>query len=365
MNVLILTTHLNSGGITSYLYTLCKGLKKSGHNVYAVSSGGNCVEDFVAVGVKHTEMNIRTKSELHPKIYFALPRLLKLIKDEKIDIIHSHTRVTQVMGFLLGKFAKKPYITTCHGFFKTRLSRRLFRCWGDAAIAISPQVKEHLEKDFCVSAQRVFHVRNGVDVDMFQSLDEETRQFKRREFGFFQEPLIGIIARLSDVKGHHVLIRAMSLIVEKVPEAKLMIVGEGKMEQGLKQQVNSLRLDENIYFYPIVDKTAQFLSLFDVFVMPSLQEGLGLSVMEAPAAGLPVVASRVGGLSSLIENGKTGILVEPDDSRELAAAIIDMLENPKKAKEMGTRAREFIVQECSSDKMVGETVEVYEKHFSF
>jgi len=129
MNILFLTTHLNVGGITSYLLTLTKGLIKQGHGVFLASSSGEMLEAFQSLGVEHLKLNISTKSELDPRIYLALGRLRRFIKQKDIHVVHTQTRVTQVMGFCLGRITEIPYLSTCHGFFKPRLSRKIFPCW--------------------------------------------------------------------------------------------------------------------------------------------------------------------------------------------------------------------------------------------
>ncbi len=362
MNVLILTTHLNSGGITSYLLTLSRGLVDAGNAVFIVSGGGNMIGEFSGAGVKHTTLNIRTKSELDPRIYWPLGRLARFIKEKRIDVIHSQTRITQVMGQCLGKMTKRPFVSTCHGFFKTRLSRRIFPCWGDAVIAISPAVKEHLTRDFGLPGRLSELIRNGIDVKDFPLVSAQMREQKRKKFNIMaEEPVIGIIARLSDVKGHTVLIGAMSRVIQKIPTALLMIVGTGKMESFLKAKVRDMNLEDHVRFCPVVNRIPEYLAVFDIFVMPSLQEGLGLSVIEAQAAGLPVVASDVGGIPALIVNGQTGLLVEPKDTGALAQAIVELLENPQKAKDMGARAHTFIEREFSAERMVGQTLELYRK----
>lgn len=359
MNILFLSTHLNTGGISSYLVTLGRGLVKKGHRVWIATSGGNLVESLKESGVKHITLNIRTKSELDPRIYFALGPLSRIIRENKIDVIHAQTRVTQVMAACLNKLTGKPFVSTCHGFFKNRWSRRIFSCWGERVIAISEAVLEHLQKDFNVDPKRIALIKNGIDCEDFPALSAETKEINRRAFGLEDEPVIGIIARLSSIKGHDVLIAAMKKVVAEFPLAKLLVVGEGSLEKELKRLVEGFKLEKNVLFYPVVNQSAQMLSLFDVFVMPSRQEGLGLSVMEAQAAGLPVVASNVGGLPSLIEDGRTGLLVPPDNASLLAEAILLLLRNKDKAKEMGERARDFIQKEFSAERMVEETVEVY------
>ncbi len=361
MNILFLTTHLNTGGISSYLYTLTKNLLSRGHRVFIASSGGDLLGDFTQLGAVHLRCPILTKSELDPRIYFSLVRLARFINQHKIDLIHSQTRVTQVMGQILKFWLKKPYLSTCHGYFKPRLSRLLFPCWGDKVIAISQPVFTHLNKDFRVSSDKIILVSHGIDLSLFPRRDEAAKLKNRLQYHLDDRPLIGIIARLSDVKGHDVLISAMPEILKDIPQAKLLIIGEGRRETFLKNQVQRLGLEKQILFYPIVNQTAEMLSILDVFVMPSLQEGLGLSVMEAQACGLPVVASRVGGLPYLIQDGRTGLLVEPNNPKQLAEAVVSLLKDPWKAQRMGMASRGWIEKELSLEKMMTQTIEVYHK----
>lgn len=364
MRILNLTTHLNTGGITSYLLTLSRRMVDAGHKVCIASSGGNMEETFRRYQVDLLSLNIQTKSELSPRIYISLLRLLRFVHREKIDIIHSHTRVTQVLGYLLGKISGIPYVSTCHGFYKNRLSRRLWPCWGDAVIAISPAVEECLTQKCKMPPEKVFMVKNSIYLEDFHFVDDAYRHATRQSHRMPDDPVIGIIARLADVKGHEVLIRAMPTIARQVPKAKLFIVGQGKMEEWLKRLTVELGLGDQVCFFPTVNQSLELLPLLDVFVMPSLEEGLGLSVIEAQAFGLPVVASAVGGILSLIEDGKTGVLVPPGDSAALARAVIDLLNDHTKAQEIGRRARESVISELTNKPMFNKTLHVYERVLS-
>lgn len=359
MRVLFLANHFNTGGISSYLLTLSRGLMAQGHEVFALTSGGNLVEKFESAGGKHFDFGFRVKSDGDPRIYFSLPHA-KTFARLKIDIIHSNTRATQVMGCSYSRRLGVPYVSTCHGFFKPKLFRRLFPCWGKRVIAISGPVKEHLVRDFHVDPFKVELIPNGIDLAEFSIPTQEAKEAKRRQHNISGGPVVGIIARLSDVKGHVHLIRAFKDVLRKFPLAKLLIVGEGPEEEKLRRSVSELQLSSSVVFFKIIDRTAEVLPLFDIFVMPSLQEGLGLSVMEAQAMGLPVVASRVGGLPDLIENNHTGVLVEPQDPQALAQAIISVLENPVKSWNMGRSARIFIEHHYSAPQMTQRTSELYE-----
>ncbi len=359
MNILYLSTHLNIGGISSYLLTLAPGMKHSGDNVYLASSGGELSESFSRAGVKLIPIPIKTKKEVHPKVLISMFKLAQLIREKDIDIIHAHTRVTQVLGCLLQKNTGIPFISTCHGFFKHRFSRRLFPCWGDKVIAISQPVKDHLIQDFAVSQERIRVVHNGVDVKRFKETAFLDKRKSRISLGLADGPVVGIIARLSDVKGHTFLIRAMKGLSEKLPEVQLLIVGGGKMFAQLQDLVGSLQIEDKVKFIPSVASTPQALAAMDLFVMPSLAEGLGLGLMEAMAAGLCVVGSSVGGIKDLIRDGQTGVLVPPKDTAQLQRVMLELLGDKQKRDHLGSAAASFIAECFSQEKMVQLTKEVY------
>jgi glycosyltransferase involved in cell wall biosynthesis len=353
MNILYLTTHLNTGGITSYVLSLASALLKRGHKIFVASSGGQLVPQFIKAGITYIPIPIRTKQEFHlPKITVSLFKLLKIIRKENIEIIHSHTRVTQVLGTLLQYFSGKPHISTAHGFFKKRISRKLFPCWGKPVIAISESVKEHLVRDFKVKEKDIKIIYSGIDVSKF-------RGQKKKDLGLGDSLVIGIIARLSEEKGHLYLVEAMKSVLAKFPSAKLLIVGEGRMEKRIKEKIEELKIKENVIFLASVSDTSEMLAALDIFVMPSLKEGLGLSLMEAMASGLAVVASDVGGIKSLIKDGENGLLVRPADAAELCHGLLELLSNPQKREFLGRNARIYIEQNYSLESMVSQTENLY------
>lgn len=357
MNILFITTHFNYGGITSYILSLAKGLKKNGHNVYVASSGGDCVINLKAAGIEHIPTPIKTKNELSPKVFFSFLKLKKIVKEKNIEIIHAHTRVTQVLSHFISKATRIPYVVTSHGFFKVSFHRMKFGCWGKKTIAISSQVREHLIKDFRLPEDKVVIIHNGIDLERFK-LRADTTQAKRN-IGLREDMVIGLIARLSSVKGQEFLIKAMQKVTEKFPNVQLLLVGEGKTRDDLVALTKELHLGKNVIFMPSVSDTNKVLEAIDIFVLPSLQEGLGLSLMEAMAKGIAVIGSRVGGIITLIQDNQNGILVEPKDSQGLSGAIIKLIEDSTLAKSLGQNARNFIEKEFSQEQMVKRTQEVY------
>jgi glycosyltransferase involved in cell wall biosynthesis len=295
-------------------------------------------------------------------LWLSYGPLDRLIRKEGINIIHAQTRVTQVLGFFLSRARGVAMVTTCHGFFRPRWFRKLFPCWGAAVIAISKPVAHHLSADFGVSQNKIHLIANGIDLDRFVMTNEHMRLEARKKTDMGTTPLIGIIARLSDVKGINILIKAMPLILKEIPSANLLIAGQGPQEVALKKLTQDLRLSAHVHFKSTTHQTQDLLHAFDVFVMPSLMEGLGLSVMEAQACGIPVVASRVGGLVDLIEDAKSGYLVAVNDSTVLADRIIEVLKNPYPSKVMAQQARLNIEQHFSAERMLQQTLQVYEQY---
>jgi len=359
MRILFIANHLNVGGISSYLLTLAGGLKQKGHQIYLASGGGELEDKFIQAGVTLFNVPLKTKNEISPKIFFSFRRLRIVIREFNIDLIHSHSRTTQVLGAWLGRALGKPHIFTCHGFFKPKLSRRIFGCWGQKVIAISQQVKEHLLSDFKLDKNNICVIHNGIDTKNFG--DFSARDRLRQGFGIKDAFLIGIIARLSDVKGHLYLIRAMPEVIKVFPTTKLLIIGEGKMKKLLIQEVGRLGIQDSVLFIPQVSNTKEMLAAMDIFVMPSLQEGLGLALMEAMAQGIAVVGSAVGGIKTLIQDKHNGLLAAPADAPALAQAIIRLLKDAPLRRALGARAREFIIANFSQEEMTDKTEIVYQQ----
>lgn len=360
MKILLLANHFNTGGISTYLLTLIKGYVTQGHQVFVATSGGDCVTEAEGLGARHILVpGFNVKCACHPGLFAGVMALSRIVKDGSIDILHAQTRVTQSVAAWVGFLSGRPCVSTCHGFFKPRIFRILVPLWGRRVIAISGPVAKHLTKDLWVSSSKVVLVPHGIDSRKFFPATSEQYQALRQRFGFGSSPLVGIIARLSDVKGHAYLIEAMNEMVHGMPGVKCLIVGEGPLEQELKAQVAHLRLEASVKFLKTSGQASEILPMFDVFVMPSLQEGFGLSVMEAQACGVPVVASRVGGLMEAVKDGETGMLVPPRDHLALADALIKVLADKNLASRLGLAGREWIVKNFAMDEMVQRTLGVY------
>lgn len=359
MNILYITNHLNIGGISSYLFSLASGLKSRGHNICVATSGGDLLSRFQQEGIGYIHIPIKTKNEFSPKIIFSIFKLSGLIRQNNIDLVHSNSRTTQVLGSLLVKGRRIPHIFSCHGFFKRRILRRLFPCWGEAIVAISDSVKEHLISDFGLSKDKIRVINSGIKIGPSAITNEITKAQRKRELGLGERLVVGIVARLSDVKGHQYLIEAMKIVFKEFPQAMLVIAGDGKLKNELANLVKRLGIEERVVFLPATEDPQALLPAMDIFVLPSLKEGLGLALMEAMACGLAVIGSSVGGIKSLIQHGYNGLLVAPTDVDGLSCAILDLLRDKPKRDSLGQRARILIENNFSQEKMVLETEKLY------
>ena len=360
MNILLFTTHLNIGGITLYTVNLAKCLKQKGHRVIVCSSGGDLSGELKREGISHVRLNIKTKSEINPKLLFALPRLISLIRDNRIEIIHAHTRVTQCLAALIARLCGIAYVATCHGFFKARLGRRIFKCWGDKAIAISDAVKDHLVKDLGVDPRKVELVYNGIDAERFnRELSVEDVLSLKRELGLRGGIVIGAIGRLSSVKGYKYLLEAFAELSERYKDIQLLIVGDGPERERLLNVAKELKIEKGVKFIEPRSDTPRLLSIIDIFVSSSVQEGLGLSLAEALASATGVVATDVGGVGSLIKDGETGLLVPSSDSRRLASAIATLVDDPGLKDKLGSNGRKLVGRDFKIEDMVNKIENIY------
>lgn len=360
MKVLHVTTHMNIGGIANYIYTLLQALKKNGVVTVVASSGGNLEDELKKSGITHRYLNIKTKSEIGPKAIFSAFALRKLVREENIDVIHAHSRVSQVAAFFASRMTGVPYITTCHGFFKKRL-RKVFDTWGERVVAISDAVKEHLINDLGVSEDRIELIYSGVDIDRFaKNYSRDDVATMKKAFGLKTGPVVGTIGRLSSIKGHKFLIEAMKGVLSARPDAQCLVVGDGDEKRSLEELAVSLGIRDSIRFISSVVNTEEFLPVMDVFVFPSVKEGLGIALLEALASGRACVASRIGGIEDIIKHNFSGILVDVGDSESIANSVKMLLDDESLRVRMAERGRSLVRDKFSLDSMAGRMIKLYE-----
>lgn len=367
MKILHLANHLNTGGITTYLRTLAGEQVRAGHEVFVWGARGSCSGDLKALGITVLDDVPRCKSELSPRLWLAWPKLMGVLKVHAIDIIHTHTRVTQVLAAVATLFTGIPYVSTAHMFYKRRLGRRLFPCWGRVVIAISKVMAEGLRTIFTEKElPPVVVVSNGIEVEKLRAkFDKVDRDAVREAYGYRKEDLVVLsLCRLIPVKGSHILIEAFAVAHREIPEMKLLIAGAGEPAyvHKVKARVTDLGLEAKVLFAGNETEIQKPLRAGDIFVAPYLwPEAFGLSVLEAMAVGLPIVGSISGGIVELLGDGKNGLLFDRGNIADLAACLIRYARSAALRSEMGDAAYQAAcgytsVQMCERIQAVYENV---------
>ncbi len=296
---------------------------------------------------------------------WAAYRLRQLIKRLQVTILHCHTGHAHTIGLLatLGLDSCKLVVTRRVDFpiGKNIFSRLKYKQHVDRYIAVSEGVKKVLVLDGLESA-RITVVHDGIDPSYFQCRDEAKNLY--HEFGLDpSNPIIGNVAALAPHKDQQNLLQAAKMVLAQVPEAQFLIVGTGELDKKLKQLAKELGILDRIKFTGFRKDVPQILTILDIFAVSSYLEGLGSSTLEAMAAGLPIVATRTGGIPEIVQNSINGILVPPRDTEALAWALMELLKDQKMQKKMGQASLEM-VQNFGVDKMVNGNLEVYKQLIS-
>lgn len=358
MNILILTNHLNIGGITRYVLNLSYGLKKRGHNVSVGSLPGWGEKFLRENSIGFLKLPLKTKSIFSPCLISAYFILKRFIRREDIDLIHAQTRITQFLAFILSKRLNIAYVSTFHGFYRPHRMRKKIPCLGDLTIAISQAVGRHLIEDFNLEDKNLRVIYNSVS-SVMPSCAEATEV---KDYACLKgNPTLGIIARLSEEKGHLHLFSAFRRLIKDYPQARLLVVGSGKKEKEFRDWVESNGLASHIIFLGNVPELRPLFKIIDISVLPSSLEGLGFSILEAQANGVPVVASSAGGISEIVKDSQTGILVEPGDADGLYRGIKLLLEDTALREEIVNNSRTQVEEKFNLDRMVSLTESVYKE----
>ena len=296
-----------------------------------------------------------------------LAAMTRLIRREKVDLIHSTLPGQNFYSCLAGRLTRCKTIVTYQSafdFYAARQPREAIKLWfvrhsAAAVVAVTDHIRARLT-DLGFPAGKTVRIYNCVNPNRF-SASEGGRL--RKELGCpAGTKLIGMVANLSKWKGYEFFIQAARDVVDAMPDTRFVAVGEldhGIAEQ-LSQLVQQLSLQDRFFFLGFREDVPEILADLDVFVLSSLSEGLPLAVLEAMAAGKPVVVTRSGGPQEFVEDGRTGLLVPPADASVLAAKIVELLCDPEQAAAMGRSARTKIYRDFTLEKMVGDYERLYE-----
>ncbi|MBI5872652.1 MAG: lipopolysaccharide heptosyltransferase II [Candidatus Omnitrophica bacterium] len=355
MNILQILPQLNVGGVETGTIDLAKYLVKNGHNCVVVSAGGELVRELESCGIKHYILPVDNKAFW--VMLKAARTLAGIIKKERIDIVHARSRVPAWIGFMGTLRTSAVLLTTAHGAYSKHIFSYMMG-WGKYTIVPSSVIGRRMVEGFGVPFENIRLIPRSVDLAKY-SFRDTLRQASRKEF------LIGVVGRITPIKGQLYFLKAMAKVLRSLPGVKAWIVGgispgkDNYMEE-LEVWTRRLGLSEAVKFLGLRHDIPELLSQMDCLVMPSIaEESFGRVVVEAQAIGVPVVATRVGGVVEIIEDKLDGILVHPKDPDGLAEAILSILKDQDFASGLARAGRKKVEEKFSLEKMAQDTIKVY------
>ncbi|PIV63341.1 MAG: hypothetical protein COS11_07955 [bacterium (Candidatus Ratteibacteria) CG01_land_8_20_14_3_00_40_19] len=396
IKVIHIITRLDRGGVTEDTLLTVKGLNRKRYGVKIITGS------FTGTEIEVTLIP-EMKRVINP--FLDILTLFKLycnIKRERPVIVHTHTSKAGFLGRWAAKLAGVPIIIhTPHGhifygyfpFLVTKFFILLEKFTGfitDYIITLTERGKEEYVRYRIGPPAKFIPIYSGIEKRKFappptsplssltsyplpwgRGREGEGRKWGRlnreekKELGIPSEvKIVGTIGRLEPVKGHSYFLKAAKLIIAdlRFQETRFLLAGSGSLRKKLEREAISLGIKENVLFLGWREDIVEILDILDIFVLPSLNEGMARVILEAMLMAKPVVASNVGGIPDIVEDEKTGLLVPPGDFKGLSEAIIKLLKEPEQAREMGRRGKEKAEkEEFTADGMVKKIEKLYER----
>jgi glycosyltransferase involved in cell wall biosynthesis len=366
---LVLISGLATGGAERVTVSFVRRLFAMGVpvSVCTVTSrhDGALAAELAAAGVVRHDLGARRLAD--PR---AAVRLARLLRRSGVDVVHAHGQDASILAAAVRPFSHVPLAVTRHVLeepsadARQRLRARLASASirrADGAVAVSHATADRLAVLARRSRETIDVIPNGVDLARFDCPDEGgVRARVRRSLGLARDqPVVLVPAVLRAGKGHDVLLEAVPDLRQRVPSVRVLIAGGGELEAELRARAESL--GDAVCFLGPRDDMPELLAACDVVALPSLAEALPTVLMEAAAAARPVVASRVGGVPEVVENGRTGVLVPVGDAPALAAGLAGLLCNVAYARAMGDAARGLARGRFGIDRQVERTLSLWSR----
>ncbi|MDZ7289951.1 MAG: GT4 family glycosyltransferase PelF [candidate division KSB1 bacterium] len=358
--------HLQYGGKENGVVNLVNSLNPDifENYIFTYVHGGPLIQRVDPTRCRVIELGDKLGGDY--RLYFKLAREFWRYR---IHIAHTHSWATLLEGVVGAKLAAVPIIIHGeHGTMKTDTKvhiyvQRLFWHTTDQVLSVSEVLRENLHKNFGFPQARIRVIANGVDLGRFE-VSPNGVDYKAR-LGLPSEALvIGAVGRLVPVKAYPILLKASKLVFREIPNAYLMVVGEGPLYEELKKMANDYDMADHVRFLGGRKDVPEILRALDVFVLASESEGMSNTILEAMASGLPVVATAVGGNPELVVHGETGLLVPPNHPNAMAAAILKLLRDPEQRQQMGRLGHQRIVEKFSLEAMVRNYAKIYIELFT-
>jgi glycosyltransferase involved in cell wall biosynthesis len=291
----------------------------------------------------------------------AVRQIEEYIQEDAVDLVHTHGYKADLYGYLAAWRCHKPVVATCHNWvggtaalgIYNHLDRMALKKF-NALAAVSDAVAQRLLA-FGVPSEKIKTIANGIDVAAFE------RAHPLPLLKAEGSTVVGVVARLDLQKGFEYLLRAARELCKTFPGLKIVIAGEGPDRNRIEEMIQQYGLQSSVVLAGQQSNMPAVYAAMDIFVLPSLNEGLPMTVLEAMAASKPVIATRVGAIPSVIRDGENGLLVAPKDSEALQNAVASLLNDPERRRRLGDQAHTWVSQNYTSEAMALKYREMYEE----
>lgn len=377
MKILLLNTQMEAAGAQKALLTLAQGLKEAGYGVTVATMYDKA--DYIplfraqyGVDILDLQMKRADAYSQWSKIRAAaagLYQLYSLMRSERFEVLQTFTHYSNIIGPIIAWLAGVPVRVTSQRNSLIGLPKWVLLCARlvdnsplvDRITAVSEETRQFSIQVQHTEPNKVVTIYNGVDLNRYKCEEAFANRRQLCQALEIEETavLILTIARLHPQKGHHHLLQAVPAIRQAVPQAHFLFVGEGKLEADLRRQIQADDLENCVHLLGVRQNIPELLSSSQLFVLPSLWEGLPNVLLEAMSAGLPVVATCVGGTPEIITDGHTGILIPPGDPIQLQNAIIQILQDPAFASTLSEAAKRHVAVHFSVEKNIAHYLALY------
>lgn len=372
--ILYIITKSNWGGAQRHVFDLATNMPKDDYEV-VVAAGGNgpLHEKLKSSGIKTVTIGALERDTDVLKDSFSLLAIFRVIKSEKPDILHLHSPKAGGLGAFSARLLRVPKIIyTVHGWTYKEQRKGLEKfliytiSWFTVILAHKTIVvsKDDFEKSpNFLNKGKIVMIHNGIaPFDCLPRVESQREIFGKTSI-YPNNLTIGCIAELHRNKGLSYVISAIADIRKQDADSKhpiiFGVIGDGEERKNLENLAKNSKLENSVFFAGYKENASKFLSAFDLFILPSLKEGLPYALLEAGSVGLPLIATSVGGAPDIITDMETGILIRPKDVKEIANALRFFIQNPQKIAEFGGKLKERIANDFSLGKMIRETIEIY------
>lgn len=379
LKILEIITLFSIGGATETVVSMAEGLMKDGKTVH-IATGPNIIsEGSMYETAKKLNIPVVTFKNLRRDINIfrdalVIFQLYRFIKKGNYNIVHTHSSKAGVVGRIAAWLARTPVILhTVHGLpfhrYQTKLKKKAFifiekfsSLFCDKIVAVTDTIIKTMLDYNIGNRNKYAMIRSSFDIENYKTNGEVERKKTKHRFGIEEgDIIIGKIARLSALKGHKYLLESFKLISLKIPQARLLLVGNGELEYDLKRFVDENNLKDKVIFAGLItpEEIPSIVEVMDIVVHTSLLEGLARVLPQAIMMEKPVISFDLDGAHEIIKDGVNGYLIKPLDTEQLGEKIVYLCNHPELIKEFGKKGRVLLGDQFSSKRMVVQINELY------